>query len=379
MGLAGDGGGRLSSGTTTPVSRSPPARSQLARDSGALEVLAVGVNVLGQAVALGGDFASAALLIAEADAVTEATGTLVAPYGALVLAGYPRPRGRGLRADRRHHQGGHRRRPGNRRPVRALGQRGGDERPRPLRGGARRGHRGERRHARARSSPSWALSELIEAATRTGNTELAARALARLGRARADGTTPSGRSACEARARALLSEGDAAERLYREAIDRLGRTRLRPDLARGRLLYGEWLRRAESARRRSRAAAGRARGVRVHGRRRVRRTRRVVSSSPRARRCAVAGRHARRAHPPGGADRAARPRRTDEPGDRRPAVPQPAHRRVAPAQGVHQARDQLPQRAPLGAARHRPDGRTRLGPGVIPGAGPVTSRGRAVR
>src|SRR4051794_17290016 len=59
---------------------------ELARDSGALEVLGVSVNVLGQAVALCGNFADAALLIAEADAVTEATGTRVGPYGGLVLA-----------------------------------------------------------------------------------------------------------------------------------------------------------------------------------------------------------------------------------------------------------------------------------------------------
>ena len=60
---------------------------ELARDSGALAVLAVGLNVFAQAVVLGGEFEKASLLIAEADAVTEATGTDVLPYGALVLAG----------------------------------------------------------------------------------------------------------------------------------------------------------------------------------------------------------------------------------------------------------------------------------------------------
>src|SRR6185312_14650136 len=47
----------------------------------------------------------------------------------------------------------------------------------------------------------------------------------------------------EARCRALVSEGAAAEDLFRESIERLGCTRLRPDLARAHLLYGEWLRR----------------------------------------------------------------------------------------------------------------------------------------
>ena len=49
----------------------------------------------------------------------------------------------------------------------------------------------------------------------------------------------------EARCRALLSDGETAERLYHEAIDRLGRTQLRPELARAHLLYGEWLRRQD--------------------------------------------------------------------------------------------------------------------------------------
>ena len=61
----------------------------------------------------------------------------------------------------------------------------------------------------------------------------------------------------EARVRALMSEGETAENHYRESIDRLGRTRVRVELARGHLLYGEWLRRENrrvDARERLRAA-----------------------------------------------------------------------------------------------------------------------------
>jgi DNA-binding CsgD family transcriptional regulator len=89
----------------------------------------------------------------------------------------------------------------------------------------------------------WSLGELIEAACRTQNTKLATDALARLAD-HAHGTDSHWALGVLARGRALLSKAKDAERLYREAIDRLGRTRLRPELARAHLLYGEWLRRA---------------------------------------------------------------------------------------------------------------------------------------
>jgi DNA-binding CsgD family transcriptional regulator len=88
----------------------------------------------------------------------------------------------------------------------------------------------------------WALPELIEAASRSGQAGLAADALGRLAEATSIGQTDWGQG-IYARSRALLSEGADADELYREAIDRLSRTQLRPELARAYLLYGEWLRR----------------------------------------------------------------------------------------------------------------------------------------
>jgi DNA-binding CsgD family transcriptional regulator len=89
---------------------------------------------------------------------------------------------------------------------------------------------------------NWALVELVEAAARSGMYEMAAGAYRRL----AERTAASGTDwalGLDARSSALLSEGEAAELLYRESIARLERTRVRVDLARARLLYGEWLRR----------------------------------------------------------------------------------------------------------------------------------------
>jgi DNA-binding CsgD family transcriptional regulator len=82
----------------------------------------------------------------------------------------------------------------------------------------------------------------VEAAVRCGQSELAGEAVERLSKS----TQSSGTDwalGLEARSRALVSEADTAESLYREAIERLARTRIRTDLARAQLLYGEWLRR----------------------------------------------------------------------------------------------------------------------------------------
>jgi len=88
----------------------------------------------------------------------------------------------------------------------------------------------------------WALPEVVEAAVRTDRLQLAADSVERFAAAtQASGTDWA--LGIEARSRALVEEGDPAEDLYREAVDRLGRTRLRPELARAHLLYGEWLRR----------------------------------------------------------------------------------------------------------------------------------------
>ena len=89
---------------------------------------------------------------------------------------------------------------------------------------------------------SWALSELVEAAARCGQPEAATDALERLAEMmRTCGTNWI--LGVEARARALVADRADADALYRQAIKHLERTRLRTELARAHLLYGEWLRR----------------------------------------------------------------------------------------------------------------------------------------
>jgi ATP/maltotriose-dependent transcriptional regulator MalT len=87
-----------------------------------------------------------------------------------------------------------------------------------------------------------ALPELVEAAVRCDESDEARRAVAALCEKTQSSGTPWARGV-EARSRALISEGDDADALYREAVSLLGESRLGVESARARLLYGEWLRR----------------------------------------------------------------------------------------------------------------------------------------
>jgi DNA-binding CsgD family transcriptional regulator len=212
----------------------------LARDAGALIALPVAFNVRSGARVFAGDFTEAASVVAQAGSVTEATGSSIAPYGALALAVF---RGRETEAAQLIQTAGE------------VGRRG-EGAALTFAGWANAVlcnslGRYEEALAAARqasddfpsiSFASWALVELVEAAARSGAPECAGGALRRLsGIARACGTDWA--LGAEARARALVSDGAAAESLYREAVDRFGHTRLRVDLARAHLVYGEWLRR----------------------------------------------------------------------------------------------------------------------------------------
>ena len=216
---------------------------RLARDAGALETLPLHLATAGIITAWSGAFGAAAALIAESEAVCEATGARIPSYAALVLAGL-----RGSQAEAV--------------PLLDATINAAEAAGQGLTATAARwmaavldnglGRYDEAREAarQAAGDPSglyvstWALPELIEAAARSGNMPMADDALARLAETTQAGGTDFGLG-IEARSRALVSEGQAAEGLYREAIDRLGRTQLRPELARAQLLYGEWLRRQD--------------------------------------------------------------------------------------------------------------------------------------
>ncbi len=216
---------------------------QLVRDAGALAQLPLYLSQLGIARPWMGDFTGTASIIAETDGVAAATGSPIAPYTLLRLLAL---QGREAEASAPI---------ANTIELAAAGGQGmasawAHWAAAVLYNGLARY---EEAASAARQATSfsmnpwmsmWAMPELVEAAARAGDFELARDALERL----AATTQPCGLDVAlgiEARCRALLSDGAAAENLYREAIDRLSRTRLRPELARAHLLFGEWLRRED--------------------------------------------------------------------------------------------------------------------------------------
>ena len=208
------------------------------RDAGALAQLPVHLSVVALARARIGDFAGAASLVAEIDSVVAATGSRFAPGAVLQLLALQgrEAESAALIATVMEHDA-----PGSR----ALYARWAAA---VLYNGLARYEEAVASARQATSSTcevfvtAWALPELVEAAARAGDAELAREALERL----AETTRPCGTNVAlgiEARCRALLSNGAAADDLYRQAIERFSGTRLRPELARAHLLYGEWLRR----------------------------------------------------------------------------------------------------------------------------------------
>jgi DNA-binding CsgD family transcriptional regulator len=228
---------------------------ELARDAGALIALPIAFNTRAGVHLFAGEFTEAASMGVQAESVTEATGSSIAPYGAVALAVF---RGREAQAAHLIEI-----------VTEDVGRRGEGEGLSFVQWAAAvlcnsLGRYAEALAAAQRASDDspalrfagWALVELVEAAVRSAVPERAAGALQRLADiARACKTDWA--LGADARSRALASDGAAAEDLYREAIDRFGRTRLRVDLARAYLVYGEWLRR-QRRRRDARDQLGRA-------------------------------------------------------------------------------------------------------------------------
>jgi DNA-binding CsgD family transcriptional regulator len=214
----------------------------LAREAGALIVQSAALNALSLALIRTGDFAAAAALIAEREEIVEAAGSQfrLHPFAALQLAAWQ----------------------GDEAKATALIE---GSRPTAVSRGAGLGlasidcatavlYNGLGRYEEALVAAQQAsehpqelvstliLPELIEAAARSGHAARAADAVELLAETTRAAATDWALGT-EARSRALLATNQAAEDLYREAIDRLGRTGLRVEVARARLLYGEWLRR----------------------------------------------------------------------------------------------------------------------------------------
>ncbi|TCC59700.1 LuxR family transcriptional regulator [Kribbella pittospori] len=219
---------------------------ELARKTGALSELPLALSMRAYLLLFAGDLGAAGELVDEIQTVTEATGSNPAPYGALAVAAL---RGERAEASTRIEA-----------TIADAGQRGegigvgvaeranavlynGLGRYREAMAAAHRALGGVNAPVvRTPGAVNWAATEYVEAAVRSGKIEAARETLGWITAM----TSASGTDwalGIEARSRALVSDDRTAEALYREAIDRLARTRVRTDLARAVLVYGEWLRR----------------------------------------------------------------------------------------------------------------------------------------
>lgn len=219
---------------------------QLARTAGALSELPLALSTRAMMLLFTGDVMAAGALVDEQRAVTEATGGNLAPYAAMHLAAL---RGNKTEASaliektaREVPQRGEGVGVAVAEWTRAVLHNGFGDYTEAMMAAEQALYHQEYPDIRYPGVANWAAAEHIEAAVRSGKSQTATRTLGWL----VEMTEASGTDwalGVEARSRALLAEGDEAERLYQDAIARFGRSRVRTELGRAHLIYGEWLRR----------------------------------------------------------------------------------------------------------------------------------------
>jgi DNA-binding CsgD family transcriptional regulator len=209
---------------------------RLARDTGALVHLQFALSFLARSHMLAGELSTAALMIDEARVIAEATGNPALVNAPMILAAW-----RGQESDASE-------------LIEATSQEAAARRWSSNDYARSVLYNGLGRHDAARDAAFQALQpdpigygsllmpELAEAASRTADRAALESVLAWLSE-RTRAISSEWASGIEARVRALLSAGDVAESLYRQSIANLSATRMRVELARTHLLYGEWLRR----------------------------------------------------------------------------------------------------------------------------------------
>jgi DNA-binding CsgD family transcriptional regulator len=216
------------------------ASVEIARETGTLSELALALSARTPILVFSGDLATAGATVAETQSVQEATGIRSAPYGALILSAWRgRPQETTELVETTEDE------------AEARGEGIGVAISAYARAVLCNGL-GRYEDALAAAvaaseyrevvAENWGLSELIEPATRIGRIDLASEAQNRLA-SKAHATGTDWALGIDARSRALLSEDEDADGCFLDAIDRLSRTRVRAELARTQLLYGEWLRR----------------------------------------------------------------------------------------------------------------------------------------